>query len=312
MDVWRILLAPLYAMCLSALVVAAFTFGRREPAARPWRLPLGWFGLLAVGSCCVALQFPDGATPVLSAEAVARAGGAALLIVAAGVAVRGARARSLSDPLRVSAPMSLDEAVASLRMGGTPGWGVYQGTLDAAEVLTSPGGVPCAFYEAEVREVAEDGRKGPLLSRERAYAPVLVLRGERVRASVRFAPSSLVAPVEVRRCRALPGTGPASWYEEVPALGAGIQAQVEATEPEVLSWERVGTVGGPCLVVGELRRGPDEGSYVLCGRDGRPALVVPGPETPATGGTLARKAWKHFAAAGALSMAAALVLYRVG
>ncbi|NMO19942.1 hypothetical protein HPC49_20300 [Pyxidicoccus fallax] len=314
MDVWRILLAPLYAMCLMALVVAAFTFGRRDAAARPWRLPLLWFGLLATASFFIASRFSgEAAGPVLlSAEAATRAGGAALLVLAAAVAVRGSWARSRADLLRSSAPKALDEAVASLRAGDVPGWGVYQGTLDAADALTSPGGVPCAFYDAEVRQVAEDGRKGPLLSRERAYSPVLHLRGERVSASVRFAPSSLMAPLEVRRCEALPGTVPASWYEDAPEPEAGVQAQAQAvaTEPEALSWERVGAPGERCLVVGELRRGAREGSYVLCGRNGGPALVVLGPELPVTGGTLLRRAWTHFAAAGALSTVAALILAR--
>lgn len=310
MDLWRILLAPLYATCLAALVVAAFTFGRKDAASRPWRLPLVWFGLLAVGSFCVAAQFPGVPGAVLSAEAASKAAGAALLVVAAGLAVRGSRTRFRADLLRASAPRSLDEAVAALRAGGKPGWGMYRGTLDGADALTSPGGVPCAFYEAEVREVAEDGRKGPLLSRERAYAPVLVLRGERVRASVRFAPSSLMAPVEVRRCEALPGTVPASWYEDAPETESGSPALARPPEPEALSWERVGAAGESCFVVGELRPGPEAGSYVLCGRDGGPALVVLGPEAPVTGGLLARRAWTHFAAAGALSMAAVLVLSR--
>ncbi|MCP3138103.1 hypothetical protein [Pyxidicoccus xibeiensis] len=307
MEAWRILLAPLYASCLSALVVMAFAFGRKDPSAPSWRLPLVWFSVLAVGSFCVALQFPGRLGLGLPTEAAAKAAGAALLVVAAGLALRGSRTRLRADLLRASAPRSLDEAVAALREGRAPGWGVYRGSLDAEESLTSPGGVPCAFFEAEVREVAEDGRKGALLSSERAYAPALVLRGERVRASVRFSPSSLMAPVEVRRCRALPGTVPASWYEDAPATAAGA---VPASEPEALSWERVGVPGETCLVVGELRRGAHEGSYVLCGRGGGPALMVLGPEAPVTGGTLARRAWRHFAAAGALSMAAALVLAR--
>jgi len=308
MELWRILLAPFYAACLASLVVAAFTFGRRGSAAHPWRMPLVWFAFLAVGSFCVALQWRANPGQVLSAEGVAKAASSALLVVAAGLAVRGWRSRTRADVLRASVPRSLDEAVAALRAGQSPGWGVYRGRLDDANGLTSPGGVPCAFYEAEVREAAADGRKGPLLSRERAYAPVLVLRGERVSASVRFSPATLMAPMEVRRCRALPGTVPASWYEDAPATDAGGAAQVTALEPEALSWERVGTPGEACFVVGEFRRGAEEGSYVLCGRDGGPALVVLGPEAPGTGSLLARRAWTHFAAVGALSMTAVFIL----
>jgi hypothetical protein len=308
MDVWRILLAPLYAACLVALVVAAFAFGRRDPESRPLRLPLVWFGILAVGSLCVALQFRGAPSLALPTASAAKAAGLGLLMLAAGLAVRGSQTRSRADLLRASAPTPLDEAVAALRAGRAPGWGVYQGRLEAAEVLTSPGGAPCAFFEAEVRAVAPDGRKGPLLARERAYAPALVLRGERVRASVRFSPSSLLAPVEVRRCQVAPGLVPASCYEEAPASAS--MSHAGEAPPEALSWERVGAPGETCLVVGELRRGPTEGSYQLSGRGGGPALVVLGPEAPATGGSLARRAWGHFAAAGALSMVAALVLAR--
>lgn len=307
MDLWRILLAPLYAACLVALVVAAFAFGRRDPESRPLRLPLVWFSLLAVGSLCVVLQFRGEPTLALPTEAPEKALGLALLVVAAGLAVRGSRTRSRADLLRASAPMPLDEAVAALRAGRAPGWGVYQGRLDAPEALTSPGGVSCAFFEAEVRAVAPDGRKGPLLARERAYAPALVLRGERVRASVRFSPASLLAPVEVRRCQAAAAWVPASRYEEAPASSAG----AVPAPPEALSWERVGTPGETCLVVGELKRGPEEGTYVLSGCGERPALLVLGPQALATGGALARRAWGHFAAAGALSMAAAFMISRV-
>lgn len=306
MDVWRILLAPLYAACLVALVVAAFAFGRRDPDARSPRLPLMWFGLLALGSLCVVLQLRGAPTLALPTAPVAKALGLGLLVLAAGLAVRGSRTRSRADLIRASAPLPLDEAVAALRAGRAPGWGVYQGRLEAAELLTSPGGEPCAFFEAEVRAVAPDGRKGPLLARERAYAPALVLRGERVRASVRFSPASLLAPVEVRRCQAVPGLVPASCYEQAPASVSG----AAGAPPEALSWERVGAPGEKCLVVGELRRGPEEGTYLVSGRGGGAALVVLGPEALATGGSLARRAWGHFAAAGALSMAAALVLAR--
>ncbi|MFP2957530.1 hypothetical protein ACLEPN_06775 [Myxococcus sp. 1LA] len=318
MELWRMALAPLYAACLLGLLVAAFAFGRKDVSARPYRVPLLWFGALAVVSLLV-LEHVRGAGAVLASETVVKALGSVLLVLAAGLALRGAWARSRANVLRGSAPVPLDEAVAALRAGQAPGWGVYHGVLDAEASLTSPGGVPCVFFDAEVREVAADGRRGALLSRERAYAPVLALRGQRVRASVTFSPASLMAPVEVRRCKALPGTVPASWYQTAhlevpeaaasPAGGMSVPSTTGA-EPEALSWERVGTVGESCLVVGELRRGPAEGSYVLAGREGGPALVVLGPQAPATSGSLARRAWRHFAAAGVLSMAAAVVLSR--
>ncbi|AEI67461.1 hypothetical protein [Corallococcus macrosporus] len=328
MELWRMALAPVYAACLLGLLVAAFAFGRKDVAGRPYRVPLLWFGALAVVSLLV-LEHVQGAGAVLASETVVKALGSVLLVLAAGLALRGGWARSRANVLRGSAPVPLDEAVADLRAGHSPGWGVYHGVLDAEATLTSPGGVACVFFDAEVREVAADGRRGALLSRERAYAPVLALRGQRVRATVSFSPASLMAPVEVRRCKALPGTVPASWYQTAQPEGPGAAApggmSVPSTadahpgpaaawspgaEPEALSWERVGTVGESCLVVGELRRGPVEGCYVLGGREGGPALVVLGPQAPVTSGTLARRAWRHFAAAGVLSMAAAVVLSR--
>ncbi|NVJ14784.1 hypothetical protein [Myxococcus sp. AM010] len=308
MELWRMALAPVYAACLLGLLVAAFAYGRKDAAPRPYRVPLLWFGLLA-GASLVVLRHVQGTGAVLASETAVKALGSVLLVLAAGLALRGAWARTRAKVLRGSAPVPLEEAVAALRAGASPGWGVYHGVLDAESTLTSPGGVPCAFFDAEVREVAADGQRGALLSRERAYAPVLALRGQRVSASVSFSPASLMAPVEVRRCKALPGTVPASWYQTAHP-GAANAPPTGAAEPEALSWERVGAVGEACLVVGELRRGPVEGSYVLGGREGGPALVVLGPQAPATRETLARRAWRHFAAAGVLSMAAAVVLSR--
>ncbi|RKH32565.1 hypothetical protein D7V93_44105, partial [Corallococcus llansteffanensis] len=145
----------------------------------------------------------------------------------------GARVRLRAEALLGTAPLPLDEAVAALRAGRSPGFGVYRGRLETQETLMSPGGVPCAFYDAAVHAVGVHGRKGPLLSRERAYSPVLMLRGERTRASVGFAPSGLLAPVEVRRCVA------------VPAL---TKAELLGPPTEALSWERVGTPGEVCWV----------------------------------------------------------------
>ncbi|WP_199741815.1 hypothetical protein, partial [Corallococcus sp. CA047B] len=213
------------------------------------------------------------------------------LLVACVESARQQRAEALVG----AAPLSLDEAVAALRAGRPPGFGVYRGRLESPQTLTSPGGVPCAFYDAAVHAVGDHGHKGPLLSRERAYAPVLMLRGERTLATVGFAPSALVAPVEVRRC------------VSAPAL---TQAELLGPPAEALSWERVGTPGEACLVVGELRRGPRDGTWELRGRGGRPALVVLGDEALGTGGMLSRGAWKHFAAAGGLSLAAAFMLAR--
>ncbi|MCP3103633.1 hypothetical protein LZ198_32590 [Myxococcus sp. K15C18031901] len=313
MDNWRMVLAPLYAAFLAALVVVAFTYGRRGAAVRVPRVPFVWFGLLALGALLVVARIGDGRVWVSSAI-LERSLGAALLVLAALAAVRGTRVRSGAELLRASAPRRLDDAVAALRSGQGSGWGVYQGTLDAENALVSPGGVHCAFYEAEVREVAADGRKGPLLSRERAFPPELALRGLHSRATVRFSPVSLMASVLPRRCRELPTLARVSLREEASVLGSaragGPAERMDAAEPRALSWECVGAAGDSCFVVGELTRGAAAGSFLLRGRGGGPALLVLGAEAEATRGTLARRAWRHFTVAATLSILAAAMLSR--
>ncbi|AGC45267.1 hypothetical protein MYSTI_03961 [Myxococcus stipitatus DSM 14675] len=282
MSFWRVLVAPLYAAFLAALVSAAFSQGRRCVASRPPRGLALWFGLLALG----ALWTQD----VLSSEAVDRSVALALVMLSALLAVRGSRVRLSADGLGGTAPKSLDDAVAALRSGEARGWGVFQGTLDADEVLSSPGGVACAFFESEVRSVAEHGRKGALLSHERGYSPTLMLRGSHSRAHVCFSPASVMAPVCPRQCTSPPWT--------------------PLEEPSALSWERVGMPGEVCFVVGELSRGPREGTYILRGQKRRAALLVMGSELESLRTRLSRRAWLHFAAAGAMSMAAAVVLSR--
>jgi hypothetical protein len=196
--------------------------------------------------------------------------------------------------LRAQAPRSLDEGVAALRADRSPGWGVYRGRLGSSEQLMSPGGVVCVFYEAELRGAMPDGSKGPLLSVERGYAPLVLVRGERVEVVVGFSPQQLLAPVGIRRCG--------------PGVGPGVLVEGRRPEEAALSYERVGKPGEECLVVGELRRGRVEGAYELRGRQGGPALVILGAERAGTGAVLARQAWGLFMLAGALVVLAAWML----
>jgi hypothetical protein len=291
----RVLLLPLCGVGLALLLWATFSLGRTSPHGSRPRWLLWGFGALALGLVLFVPWMRGVALVPVSEDVGVKALGGLLLVLAAAVSSRGARARLKADALRGAAPVPLDEAVAALRAGRPPGFGVYQGRLESQETLTSPGGVPCAFYDAAVHAVGAHGRKGPLLSRERAYAPVLLLKGERTHASVGFAPSALLAPLEVRRC------------DVAPAL---TRAELLAEPARALSWERVGTPGEPCWVVGELRRGARDGTYELRGRGGRPALVVLGAEAAGTGGVFSRRAWRHFAAAGVLSLAAGVMLAR--
>ncbi|WP_223631640.1 hypothetical protein [Corallococcus sp. EGB] len=294
LDLGRVLLLPLCGLGLALLLWATFALGRTSTGARP-RWMLAGFGALALGLVLFVPWMRGRPLVPVSPDVLVKAVGGLLLVLAAGVSARGARVRLRADALRGAAPMPLDEAVEALRAGRPPGFGVYRGRLESVETLMSPGGVPCAFYDAAVHAVGAHGRTGPLLSRERAYSPVLLLKGERTRAAVGFAPSALLARAEVRRCAAPPG------LTQAELLGGSTQA---------LSWERVGIPGAACLVVGELQRGSRDGTYVLRGRGGRPALVVLGEEALGTGGVLSRRAWRHFAAAGALSLAAVLMLAR--
>lgn len=296
----RLLLMPLFAMGLSALVVLAFTFGRRDATVAGGRPPLAGFGLLGMGCLLVAMGvFEDAPMVPLSSEVLRKAGALALVMAAAGLVLLGSRMRRRADTLVGSAPLSLDEAVAALREGRSSGCAVFRGKLGASEVLTAPSGLDCAFYDAELRGVMPDGSRGPLLCTERGYATLITLEGERTRAVVSVAPERVMAPVRIRRCEPsrLP-MPPATW---VPDKGRPWEA---------LSWERTGLLGESCLVVGELQPGPVRGSYVLRGPGGGPAMVVLGSEGLRPGEVLGRKAWGMFAAAGVLSVAAAFVLAR--
>ena len=61
----------------------------------------------------------------------------------------------------------------------------------ASEPVTSPGGVVCAFYDAELRSTGDQGRKGPLISQEKAYALLITVRGERAEAAGTPTPADL-------------------------------------------------------------------------------------------------------------------------
>jgi hypothetical protein len=298
MDV-RMMLAPLFGAALIGLVGVAFAFGRKDARQFMPRLPVLWFGLLAAVSLVWVSDYVPTALRV-SMDVAGRSVGLGLLGLAAGLAFLGSRARLRADALKGSAPKSIDEAIAELRAGQEPGWGVYQGRLGASDPVTSPGGVVCAFYDAELRATGDQGRKGSLISQEKGYSLLITVRGERAEAAVSFSPSTMLAPVRVLRCQ----TDPRLVEPEAGELVQGKPVE------EVLSYERVGKLGEPCLVVGELQRGPAPGSYVLRGKQGGPAMLVLGTEGAGTGQQLARRAWGFFSAAGALSVAAAFVLSR--
>jgi hypothetical protein len=178
---------------------------------------------------------------------------------------------------------------------------VWRGRLGASEEVTSPGGVVCAFYDAEVRLAGVLGRPGPLLSRERAWSSLVLVRGEQVEAAVSVTPASLLAPVQVRRC------------SSVGSLVAVDVASGEVPPPEAFSHERVGKLGEVCLVVGEVAPGPAPGTWRLQGPRGGPATLVVGEEYEdglPSAREMARRGWLLVAASAVLCAASAFLLAR--
>lgn len=292
MDLW-VLLAPLYAVALAGVCAAALAYGRR----RVWPMA----GLIS--AACVLLASRMGLRlPVwLSSPALGWGMGAVLLSLAGVVAYRAGRLRGRAELLLSSAPTSLDEAIDALRGSGRASASrVVEGRLGTDSPVTSPGGVVCAFYEAELREVGERGRKGPLLSLDRAFPELLWLRGERSSATISVAEAEPIAPVQVRHCRVSRGFRIAGHGEL-----AGDLPPIEA-----VSYERLGKLGERCLVAGVLRPGAQEGSYVISGPSGAPPLVVVGKEPLEVARRMLRRAWGMYGGAVGLVMAAAFLLAR--
>jgi len=289
----RVLLGPLYASALCAACVAAFVYGRRDALRATPRLAFAWSGMLLLVLGLWAAWMGVGPAAWLSGTSVLRLFGAGLLMLAAGLAVWGARLRRWAEVMLGSAPRSVDEAIAALQRGEAPDWGVFRGRLGTDVPVKSPGGASCAFFQAEVREVAEAGGRGRLLSAERACPSLLYLRGEKRSAAVSFDPSAVFAPVRIHRC-APPG---GAWA----AAGVGDVG-------ETLSYEQIGGVDEACLVAGRLSPGPTPGSYVVRGGDGVPATLVLAESAEAAGRRLARRAFAVFAASVSLCLLAAWVM----
>lgn len=227
----------------------------------------------------------------------ARAFGVLLLGAAALLAIKGSRARRQAELLLSQAPRPLDEAVETLRSGGSAE-GVFRGRLASTEQVTSPAGLVCAFYEAEVREVAPGGQKGSLISLERAFPRSISLKGDRVECAIDFTPEAVLGPVAVRRCK----LGSEVAMSALPMLASG-EAPTEA-----LSYERVGKLGDACLVAGRLTRAEGELGYRIRRGLATPVTVVLDADATAYGKRFARVAWVSFAAACALCAASAYVL----
>ena len=291
---------PLLVAGMSLMALAAMAHGRRfvTSAGGGPRFLAGGLAAMAlvillVGPVSKVTGWPPG-------RVLRQLAGAGLLVGAGVLAMHAARARTFADALRSKRVTGVDEAIAQLRQAGRDGQvGVFRGHLTANEGVTSPGGIVCAFFDAELRAVAPEGQKGRLLSSERASARVLSLRGEDSAVRLRFDPSALHAAVSVRRChtRASPS--------DFPSTGVLVGPTPVA---ECMSHERVGKLGEPCVVVGELRHGAAPGSFQLQGERGRPALVVTESNVGPVGERYARRAWVELGGAAGLVATAACVM----
>ena len=160
--------------------------------------------------------------------------------------------------------------------------------------MTSPGGVVCAFYEAELRLVGERGVPGRLVARERAASAPLELRGLRKHVRLRFSAARAAAPVSIRRVL----VSVEREADDVPAEG-------EQPVVEVLSWESVGKLGARALALGKLEKHRD-GSWRLVGIGGGAAPVVLPTEQESAAAAWRSEAWRWCGVAAPLAVLAAL------
>ena len=271
------------------LAVRGTALKRHAPAIAPAVAPVPVLaGLLVAG--VMALTFAAG-TPAAS---IVRW----VLGMAAGAGSIGAgwTAGQLwrhSELLRSARPATVDEAIHLPAWEREGHWLVLDGRLGSSGEVTSPGGVVCAFYDAELRLVGERGEPGRLVARERAASTPLELRGLRWSVRVRFSPSRSAAPVCIRRVL-VPVEHDAG---EVPVAG-------EQPVVEVLSWESVGKLGARALALGKLER-DRRGEWRLVGIAGGAAPVVLPSEQESAAAAWRNEAWRWAGVAMPLAVLAA-------
>ena len=199
-----------------------------------------------------------------------------------------------AELLRDAHPCTVDEAIHLPAWERDGRWLLLDGHLGSSGEVTSPGGVVCAFYEAELRLVGERGEPGRLVTRERAASVPLELRGLRKSVRLRFSPARAAAPVSIRRVL-VPIEREA---DEVPATG-------EQPAVEVLSWESVGKLGARALALGKLEK-DRAGSWRLVGVGGGAAPVVLPSEQESAAVAWRSEAWRWSGVAAPLAVLAAL------
>lgn len=282
---------PFLALGLSALCVGAITLLRRETLSRLRRGPVLLAAMSGLFLAAMAARALGDTSQWVSLHSVAKACGLLLLVIGAALAVMANRARVRAEALVSAPPLTVDEALEQARSNeGRTGPVVVRGRIHASDPLISPGGVACAFYDAEIRAVCDDGSRGTLLRRERAQVQLLWLSGVRGQLAVPLGLLGVYGGKEIRRCSS---SSPAS---------------KESESEEALSHERVGRLGEDCLIVGRIRRGPAAGTYLLEGVDGGAAVLCVGCDRAAPVKRLVRGAAVRFACAAAASASAAFLL----
>ena len=286
------LLAPALGLGASgALLAVRGTAGQRHvPVIAPAVAPLPVLaGLLLVGALAFALSAGTPAGSVLRWILGAAA--------SVGCLAAGWTAGQLwrhAELLRDTHPCGVDEAIHLPAWERDGRWLLLDGRLGSSGEVTSPGGVICAFYEAELRLVGERGEPGRLVARERAASVPLELRGLRQSVRLRFSAARAAAPVAIRRLL-VPVERDA---DEVPAEG-------EQPAVEVLSWESVGKLGARALALGKLEQDRD-GSWRLVGIAGGAAPVVLPAEQESAAAAWRSEAWRWSGVAAPLAVLAAL------
>ena len=192
----------------------------------------------------------------------------------------------------------MDEAIHLPAWERDGRWLVLDGRLGATGEVTSPGGVVCAFYQAELRRVGERGEPGRLVARERAASLPLELRGLRESVRIRFSPNRAATPVSIRRVL-VPLERDRS---EVAAVG-------EPEAVEVLSWESVGKLGARALALGKLEQ-VRTGGWRLVGLAGGAAPIVLPAEQESAAAAWRSEAWRWSGVAVPLAVLAALCFGR--
>jgi hypothetical protein len=199
-----------------------------------------------------------------------------------------------AELLRDAHACTVDEAVHLPAWERDGRWLLLDGRLGSPGEVTSPGGVVCAFYEAELRRVGERGAPGRLVARERAVSLPLELCGLRTSVRLRFSATRAAAPVSIRRVLVGIEQGP----DEVPAEG-------DPPSVELLSWESVGKLGARALALGKLERERD-GGWRLVGIAGGAAPVVLPTEQESAASAWRSEAWRWSGVAAPLAVLAAL------